>query len=153
MIIIPARTDRFLNASKHPFTEWQVTKAKRAVRKEYPMCALCNVGPSFFQRNNDVHHIVPVHIAMVNGKPELIVAEFNLITMCRLHHFLVGHLGNWKDYNVQVVGSINELQNTHMRTARSGRNMNAKNRQIRFALQLCSGTFDLNVKKEEGKAV
>jgi 5-methylcytosine-specific restriction endonuclease McrA len=45
----------------------------------------------------EVHHIVPV-----NMDKRLELDTNNLITLCREHHLLFGHLNSWKSYNQEV---------------------------------------------------
>lgn len=70
----------------------------RKVRQEFlemnPCCAVC--GRKDLQSN--VHHKIPFHI-----RPDLELEEENLITLCRDHHFLFGHLMQWKSYNKDII--------------------------------------------------
>ena len=96
------RTDRLLNALRHPFTEYQVSKAKREYRKTHQCCEMCSSKRDLVSgRKCDVHHRVPVHIA-----PELATHQSNLITFCRTHHFWIGHGGSWKTYNANLWPTI-----------------------------------------------
>jgi hypothetical protein len=45
----------------------------------------------------NVHHINPVR-----WFPQLELEPYNLITLCRKHHFYYGHFGNWKDWNPYI---------------------------------------------------
>lgn len=62
------------------------------VRDEFvmdnPVCSACNT-----KQNLNVHHIVPFAV-----RPELELDTTNLITLCREHHFKIGHDpdGPWK---------------------------------------------------------
>ena len=62
-------------------------------------CAVCN-GTT----NLEVHHIKPFHV-----DPTLELAPSNLITLCEAGkdgincHLLIGHLGNFKSVNLDVV--------------------------------------------------
>ena len=69
-------------------------KTRKAFLAENPCCAVCGKKG----KGINVHHIVPFHIA-----PELEEVPSNLITMCRKHHFLFGHLNLWKSWNETVV--------------------------------------------------
>lgn len=109
------RIDRLLNALRHPYTEYQVTKAKRKYRKAHPCSELSGLKSTFFGRNLDVHHVIPVHV-----NPALACDQSNLITLTRKEHFVVGHLGNWKDYNVNMRNTVYGLQITMINYARSG---------------------------------
>ncbi len=48
---------------------------------EHPTCAACGA-----ERDLHVHHIKPFHL-----HPELELDRGNLITLCREHHFRIGH--------------------------------------------------------------
>jgi hypothetical protein len=52
---------------------------------------------TYFNKLN-VHHKMPFHIDQ-----SLELNPQNLITLCRPHHYLAGHLMNWSSYNPQVV--------------------------------------------------
>jgi len=62
----------------------------------FPRCAVCN--KKGFIRANDVHHIIPVS---VDSFKEMDMD--NLITLCRKHHLLFGHLNYWRSWNKNVV--------------------------------------------------
>lgn len=66
------------------------------VRKEHlliePGCAVCGKKDDV-----EVHHVLPFH-----KEPALELDPDNLITLCRDHHFFVGHLLSWKSWNVDV---------------------------------------------------
>lgn len=84
--------------AQSPSTAYEITKAKRAHRNALPLCVVCNRPPKFWGRkSNDVHHIRPVHLY-----PELACDPSNLITLCRVHHFTLGHFGNWKSWNSEI---------------------------------------------------
>lgn len=63
---------------------------------EYPECRVCKTT-----KNLEVHHIRPV-----NYYPELELVWDNLITLCRDHHFLYGHLLNWRAWNPNVIEDV-----------------------------------------------
>jgi 5-methylcytosine-specific restriction endonuclease McrA len=65
---------------------------EKAFLKYNPTCAVCKT-----KSNLNVHHKQPFHLA-----PRLELDPSNLITLCRPHHLLVGHLEDWKSYNVDV---------------------------------------------------
>lgn len=53
----------------------------------------------------NVHHIKPFHI------DESLELEFdNLVTLCREHHFHIGHKDNWKDSNSNVCGDCDRMR-------------------------------------------
>jgi len=68
----------------------------RKVRKNFikanPNCAIC--GKRKFVH---VHHKIPVHI---DKDKELDFS--NLVTLCPRHHFIIGHLENWRKYNPNI---------------------------------------------------
>lgn len=60
--------------------------------KDNPACAVCG------KKNGlNVHHQKPFHLY-----PSLELDPKNLITLCRVDHFIFGHLYNWKSYNINV---------------------------------------------------
>ena len=79
-------------AGKEPLYERGKSPKWDAVRDkfiaEHPLCSFCS------EQADEVHHIQPFHL-----NPELELDESNLISLCRRHHFLWGHCGNWKDFN------------------------------------------------------
>lgn len=84
----------------------QWSKVREEHLKKYPECAACG------QKDNlNVHHIIPFHI-----KPELELEPENLITLCTdgpFHtncHGLIGHCGNYKNYNPNVVEDAKKLK-------------------------------------------
>ena len=75
------------------------SKGWRKVRnnhvKENSFCACCGKT-----KNLEVHHKQPFH-----EHPELELEPSNLITLCRGSlncHIFIGHLGDWKSYNLGV---------------------------------------------------
>jgi hypothetical protein len=109
------RIDRLGRALAHPWTEYQVTKAKSKHRKLHPNCIMCGRAGKFFGRGNDVHHEVPVHI-----RPDLACDPRNLLTLCRVHHFTIGHLEDWKDWCINIGTVIAEIKRVYTYIARSG---------------------------------
>ena len=67
--------------------------------RDNPCCVICGA-----RKKLQVHHIVPFHIA-----PDLELDRTNLLTLCvnKKHgincHLLVGHLGNYRKTNPNVV--------------------------------------------------
>jgi 5-methylcytosine-specific restriction endonuclease McrA len=63
----------------------------------------------------EVHHKIPVSV-----DPSRELDETNLITLCmyptQKDHFHVGHLGNWKDYNRNVVKDAAFMLSRHHAT-------------------------------------
>lgn len=73
-------------------------KARAQHLKEHPECAVC--GRKDIQMN--VHHIKPFSV-----NPLLELEPSNLITLCREHHWFIGHLLSWKSYNIDVIKDSN----------------------------------------------
>ena len=71
--------------------EWP--RVRKEFLKQNPECAVCGKRTGL-----NVHHIVPFHIA-----PSKELYHSNLITLCRRHHLLFGHLGLWKSWNEDVL--------------------------------------------------
>jgi len=71
-------------------SKWSAVR--RDFLKLHPACEACGSTDDL-----NVHHIQPFNVA-----PELELDPTNLITLCRKHHFEVGHLGNWKSANATV---------------------------------------------------
>ena len=61
--------------------------------KANPKCLACGTT-----HNLDVHHIKPYHLF-----PELELDTTNLVTLCRKHHYEIGHFRDWRKYNIDVV--------------------------------------------------
>lgn len=90
--------------------------AERLWLKSNPTCAVCGKARVRLRRC-EVHHIVPVHInKALELQPE------NFITLCRNHHFHVGHNrdpfnnpsgGNWTDWNPNVVNDARIMRHDH----------------------------------------
>ncbi len=65
----------------------------------HPTCALCGGTAKL-----EVHHIKPFHL-----HPELELDPNNLVTLCEANaggvncHLALGHLGNFKSFNVDVI--------------------------------------------------
>jgi hypothetical protein len=65
---------------------------------EHPDCIVCG-GPA-----DCVHHLIPVHVAIAIGRPELELDPANLRSICnRLGcHFIVAHLRRWDRVNLRL---------------------------------------------------
>ena len=68
------------------------SEVRRDFLKLHPACEACGVTTDL-----NCHHIKPFA-----QFPELELDPSNLITLCRKHHFEVGHLGNWRTANATV---------------------------------------------------
>lgn len=87
--------DRLFGAARS--SKWSKVRAEHLKRE--PACRVCG-------RRDDleVHHILPVHL-----RPDLELAESNLLTLCEApvnHHFEWGHLGRWASYNNSVLDDV-----------------------------------------------
>ena len=70
--------------------DWRVIRNSYLARNPY--CEVCGTTKSL-----NCHHCLPFHI-----RPDLELNYDNLITLCSDHHFLFGHLMNWKSFNPAV---------------------------------------------------
>ena len=80
---------RFTRSSK-----W--SKVRKEFVKLYPTCSVCGK-----KKGLEVHHEIPFHV-----RPDLELDTNNLVTMCRRHHFAIGHLEYWKAYNGKLIETI-----------------------------------------------
>ena len=75
----------------------------RKVRKEWiKVNNRCFCGR---KRGLEVHHPIPFHIA-----PRMELEPSNLMTMCHRCHLLIGHLGNYRYWNVSALSDAESLQ-------------------------------------------
>lgn len=82
---------KFSNFDSSRSSQW--SKVRKKYLNNHPECEACG-------RNDDieVHHIIPVHV-----DPTKELDENNLISLCGKYcHFIVGHLMDWKSWNVNV---------------------------------------------------
>lgn len=71
-------------------SKWQTVRDRYA--REHPLCVFCG------RADIDVHHIHPVHLFPLRE-----LDPDNLVSLCRVHHFIYGHGGDWKGYNPDVL--------------------------------------------------
>lgn len=77
-------------------------KIRNEFLKNNNQCAACGRKTKL-----EVHHIIPYH---VDSTKELDVD--NLIVLCDDYcHFIFGHLGDWRSWNVNVVNDCNQYYN------------------------------------------
>ena len=83
-------------------SQWPAVERAHRVRE--PKCVACvSEGAPV-----EVHHIVPFHVCIALGRPDLELDERNLITLCGAgegsadHHLLLGHLDDWESMNSAV---------------------------------------------------
>ena len=90
-------------------TDSQITSAKNKYRKTHIRCELCNARSNISNGNkNDIHHRIPVHIDRSKAAD-----QDNLITLCRRHHFYIGHMGNWKSHNSNLDETIDAMKKAY----------------------------------------
>ena len=99
---------------QHPYTAWQITKAKRRYRKKHPECEITGLKASFWGRNNSVHHEFPVHLF-----PALALDERYFHTFVRDIHFVFAHLKNWNDYNINLKETIEKAREAYQKYGKS----------------------------------
>lgn len=73
---------------RHP--HWAVVARDHV--EAHPYCGCCRVT-----RDLQVHHVIPFHV-----RPDLELDHLNLLVLCRRCHLFVGHLGDWRSWNVTV---------------------------------------------------
>jgi len=81
--------------------KWEYIRNQYVMRN--PTCKACN---TIF--NIEVHHIKPFHLY-----PELELDTTNFISLCRNHHFKVGHFSNWLTFNPNVIAQAKEMLIKH----------------------------------------
>lgn len=74
-------------------SEWAVFRDTYA--KAHPRCAVCG------RPVENVHHGVPVHV-----DPTRELDPKNCYPFCRTHHFIFGHLGDWRSWNPDIENDI-----------------------------------------------
>lgn len=104
-----------VGAVDHPRSS-QWPSARRHHLEKHPACEACGKTSGWIE----AHHIKPFH-----EHPELELEESNLITLCRDHHFRVGHdpdgpdgpkPPNWSDNNPNVRRDAAKWRETHSKT-------------------------------------
>ena len=91
--ILNVFNDRSFGSVRSPM--W--SSVQKAFVSLHPTCAVCGSKGKLLNPLN-VHHIRPFYL---HPDDELNVE--NLITLCRDHHFLFGHLNSWSSFNADVV--------------------------------------------------
>ena len=95
-------------------SEYEITKAKNVYRETHPKCEVCGAKSNITNGNqNPVHHRIPVHVS-----PELSATQTNLVTLCRRHHFWVGHCGNYRAYNENLNETIEAVRQAYIENAK-----------------------------------
>jgi hypothetical protein len=92
-------------------SEWSAVRAAHV--KRHPACLACG---SVEQLN--VHHIEPFHL-----RPDLELEPSNLVTLCREHHFRIGHDpdGPWKPQKPSWIKSNPNVRQDAINWARKTR--------------------------------
>ena len=72
------------------------SKVRKSFLKTHDRCAICGK-----LKNLQVHHKKPVHLF-----PHLELDKNNLITLCSRHHFIFGHLENWRKFNEDIIYDV-----------------------------------------------
>ena len=79
-----------LAAMESRSSDWPAVR--RMHLRAFPACEVCGS-----RTEPQVHHVTPFH---VDASREL--DPSNLITLCRTHHFCVGHGGSWRAFSRTV---------------------------------------------------
>src|SRR6185312_2603434 len=82
---------------------------EKAFRKAHPHCVAC--APDASDHAVQVHHRAPFHYVVSLGRPDLELDPRNLVSLCETeegkpaedHHLLIGHLGNFRAGNLEVL--------------------------------------------------
>jgi hypothetical protein len=78
-----------------------VSRAQREWVRANPACAVCGLRSIHLWRC-EAHHINPYHL-----RPDLGACPTNFVTLCRAHHWLVGHgARSWSYENTNVLATI-----------------------------------------------
>ena len=89
---------------------------QKAHLKKQPYCVACGKDV-LYTSGLQVHHIIPYHICIELGRPDLELDERNLITLCQTeenvttqnHHLLLGHLNDWESFNKAVIADSKKI--------------------------------------------
>lgn len=79
-------------------------------KKDHPDCAGCDADNPIEHVGIQVHHRAPFHFCIRSGRPDLELDPRNLISLGETehnspapnHHLLLGHLDDFKSYNLDV---------------------------------------------------
>lgn len=99
-----ALRDVIVGANKPRSSGWPKKRREHLIKE--PCCQVCGG-----KKNLNVHHKLPFHLFPANE-----LADDNLITLCEDGlantncHLLVGHCGNWRDYNPTIEESANFIR-------------------------------------------
>jgi len=87
---------------------WPATE--RYFKEQNPFCVACGKDRKMDESNIQIHHRIPFHFCILLGRPDLELDPDNLVGLCETetglalpnHHLLLGHLDDFKSYNVDV---------------------------------------------------
>jgi hypothetical protein len=84
--------------------EW--SKVRRTHLDKEPNCVYCvTANTPSFKKKLQVHHIIPFHLGKLLGRDDIELRDDNLVTLCEDkddHHLIVGHLNDFRSFNVKV---------------------------------------------------
>ena len=83
--------ERIIEAGIPKWRSWR--SLRKALVEFSPECAVCG-----YTKSLECHHIIPRHV-----DPSLEFVWTNLINLCDDCHFHLGHLNNYKQYNLDIV--------------------------------------------------
>ena len=76
----------------------------RLLQRRHPLrCQICGT----FEKVN-FHHVLSR-----SEYPELECEDSNVVELCRRHHFIVGHLGNWSIFNPNFWRDFENMRRVH----------------------------------------
>lgn len=83
---------------------------ERAFKEDHPDCEGCDPNSPVEHVGIQVHHVHPFHYCIRAGRPDLELDPRNLISLGETehdspapnHHLLLGHLDDFKSYNLDV---------------------------------------------------
>lgn len=84
-------------------------------RVRFPTCAVCDAKRSVNGNKCEVHHIQPESF-----RPDLVDDTNNFVTLCRRHHFWIGHMRNFKTANTNLLATIEAVRAAYTNTAMRG---------------------------------
>lgn len=84
---------------------------ERTFREAHPDCAACDPNTAVDHVGIQIHHVHPFHLCIAAGRPDLELDPRNLISLGETehaaeapdHHLLLGHLDDFKSYNLMVI--------------------------------------------------
>lgn len=91
------------------------TRARRAHVRANPACVVCGLK-SIHGWRCEAHHVKPEHLY-----PALAADPSNFVTLCRAHHWLVGHGSiSWSYENTNIWLTINGIHAVMKATTEGG---------------------------------